>query len=169
MEHLGVQLDWFKRLLVGAQSKMDSTLLSIDAGAADFFEARRLGLPFDLPRILRNLDRYEVTRVKLQECEHPFYDFWLRCLDVAKAHIDRELKYKARIPVPTGCSVVGVSDVHMELEADEVYSTSPSLFVSILTRAVCKQETGMDPQWFPETPGDVYITRSPSIHPGDSE
>lgn len=153
LEHLGVQIDWFKRLLVNAQSKMNSTLLSIDEGAAEFFESRRLGLPFDLPRILRSLEKYEVTRVKLQEYDHPFNDFWLRCLDVAKAHIDRELKYKARIPVPFGCSLVGVPDVHMELEADEVY--------------ICKQERDREPKWFPEKPGYVYITRSPSIHPGD--
>ncbi|KAG8781898.1 hypothetical protein FRC15_007897 [Serendipita sp. 397] len=153
LEHQGISIEWFIRLLTDAQVQMDRTLLAINTKAADFLAGRHLGRAFGFPQLINNLFKCQITRVKLEEYPHPIYDFFLRCLDVAKAHVDRELKYKARIPVPSGLSLVGVADVHLELEEGEVY--------------ICTHRTEERPKYFPDKAGYVYITRSPSIQPGD--
>lgn len=94
-------------------------------------------------------------------------------------HMDRELKYRARIPIPDGYSLVGVADVHKELEEGEVYSKSITCLITFklgeastvseitLTFLVCTHKKDEEAKYYPSKPGYVYVTRSPSIHPGD--
>lgn len=86
-------------------------------------------------------------------------------------HIDRELKYRARIPVPSGISLVGVADVHGELEEGQVYGNLIIFCKAIYSMLpiVCIQRADEESQYFPAKPGYIYVTRSPQIHPGDSK
>jgi RNA-dependent RNA polymerase len=122
LESQGVKLQWFLKLQEMARTEANNALLSIDEYAADFLMDRHLGRPYGFPQIIRILARHGFTRPMLEEGEHPILDFFLRSLGIAIAHVDRELKYKARIPVPTGVSLVGVADLHGELEEGCVYS-----------------------------------------------
>ncbi|KIM33801.1 hypothetical protein M408DRAFT_18806 [Serendipita vermifera MAFF 305830] len=164
LEHLGVAIDWFSRLQAKAISEANETLLSISDEASEFLTTRHLGRQYGFPFIMRGLTKYGVTRALLEDAPHPMLDFFLCSLSVAIVHIDRELKYKARIPVPSGLSLVGGADVHQELDEWCVY--------------ICTQKTDETKhKYFPEMLtqvdekgrpfGYVYVTRSPSIHPGD--
>jgi RNA-dependent RNA polymerase len=156
-----------------ARTEANNALLSIDEYAADFLMDRHLGRPYGFPQIIRALAKYGFTRPMLEEGEHPMLDFFLRSLGIAIAHVDRELKYKARIPVPTGVSLVGVADLHGELEEGCVYSESMYFWrIRFNPGLVCIQKTEEPFKYFPpgittENPAKVYVTRSPSIHPGD--
>jgi RNA-dependent RNA polymerase len=123
LEHLGVATDWFLRLQTLALSEANDTLLSISEDAAEFLNTRHLGRPYGFPAIIRGLKKYGISRAILEDAPHPMLDFFLRSLSVAIVHVDRELKYRARIRVPWGHSLVGVADVHKELEEWCVYST----------------------------------------------
>ncbi|PVG00763.1 hypothetical protein CPB86DRAFT_812874 [Serendipita vermifera] len=141
-----------------ARTEANNALLSIDEYAADFLMTRHLGRSYGFPQIIRTLAKHGFTRPMMEEGEHPILDFFHRSLDIAISHVDRELKYKARIPVPTGIALVGVADLHGKLEEGCVY--------------ICTQKTDEPLKWFPQgieadKPAKVYVTRSPSIHPGD--
>lgn len=153
LEHLGVDISWFVNLQEKATGKASNTLLSIDGQAADYLMERSVGRPYGLPDIIHYLAQHGITRPQLENAPHPWYEFLIHSLSIAVLHIEREIKYKARIPVPDGHTLVGVADVHGELPEGHVY--------------ICIQERGKDWHYFPETPGIVYVTRSPSIHYGD--
>lgn len=117
-----MKIEYFKRLQEKAISEINDTLLSISEKTADFFAHRYLGRAYYFSHIMRHLAQHGITRIQLEEAPHPMLDFFLKSLNVASIHIDHELKYRARIPVPNGLSLVGVADVHEELEEGEVYS-----------------------------------------------
>jgi len=111
-----------------ARNKTADTLLSISAEAAEFLKINHLGRPYGFPRIVGWLSKYGISRPMLEDAPHPMLDFFLRSLSIATVHIDRELKYRARIPVPDGLSLVGVADVLEELDEWCVYSMSFAYF-----------------------------------------
>jgi hypothetical protein len=135
LEHLGVATEWFLRLQAKALSEANDTLLSISEEAAEFLNTRYLGRPYGFPAIIRGLKKYGISRAILEDAPHPMLDFFLRSLNVAVVHVDRELKYRARIPVSWGYSLVGVADVHKELEEWCVYSTF------FINPSICKLNT----------------------------
>ena len=113
LEHQGVEIEWFKKLQDKAISEVDNMFLSISEKAADFFTSRRLGRPYGVGSILHYLAINGITRLQLQEAPHPWLDFYLTSLEIARVHIYRELKYRARIP-GTGyitCLLATASDV----------------------------------------------------------
>lgn len=124
LEHLGVPVDWFLRLQSKAVTDANETLLSISDQAAEFLTKRHLGRQYGLPHIMRGLKKYGVSRAEMEDAPHPMLDFFIRSLSVATVYVDRELKYRARIPVPSGLSLVGIADVHRELDEWCVYSES---------------------------------------------
>jgi len=65
-------------------------------------------------------------------------------------HVMREIKYKARIPVPDSWKL-GVVDVHDILESRQVY-------------ACLIRDEGASPEYLR---GPVLVSKSPTIHPGD--
>lgn len=75
--------------------------------------------------------------------------FYRKCIRNIIFHILRDLKHRARIPVP-GWTLVGVADVHSFLEEGQVF--------------VCIEETRECRKYLE---GPVCISRSPTIHPGD--
>jgi RNA-dependent RNA polymerase len=123
LEHLGVATDWFLRLQTKALTEECETLLSISDYAADFLNTRHLGRPYGFGQIMRGLTKHGIKRAVLEDAPHPMLDFFLRSLSVATVHVHRELKYRARILVSEGWSLVGVADVHQELDEWCVYST----------------------------------------------
>lgn len=124
LEHQGVEVRWFKELQDKAISEADNMFLSISDKVADFFTTRHLGRSYRVDDILRYLANNGITRPQLQEAPHPWLDFYLTSIEIARVHVYRELKYRARIPVPSGYSLVGVADIHDELKEGEVYSQS---------------------------------------------
>lgn len=62
----------------------------------------------------------------------------------------REIKFKARIPLPGSWTLVGIADEDSYLEEGEIYA--------------CVQERGKERVYLS---GEVAISRSPWIHPGD--
>ena len=116
-------VDWFLRLQHKAVSDATETLLSISDDAARWLARRQLGKRYGLHHIIRGLAKHGVSRAELEDAPHPMLEFFLRSLSVAAVHVDREIKYRARIPVEGGLSLVGVADVHEELDEWCVYST----------------------------------------------
>ncbi|KIP09624.1 hypothetical protein PHLGIDRAFT_28970 [Phlebiopsis gigantea 11061_1 CR5-6] len=112
-------------------------------GAASLCESYGLGPAFKLSSIFSNLAKFGVQALA---------DTFLRqVLNFGIYHVLRDLKYRARIPVPGGYSLVGVADVHGYLEEGQVFA------------CVSSQE-GEEAIYLE---GPTMITRSPTIHPGD--
>jgi RNA-dependent RNA polymerase len=72
-------------------------------------------------------------------------------LQCVETYILRELKYRAHIAVPGSYTLLGVSDEWGCLREGEIYAT------------VFNERTG----FVQSITGNVAITRSPQIHPGD--
>jgi hypothetical protein len=71
-------------------------------------------------------------------------------LDLAVQHVLRELKHRARIPVPGSWTLVGIADIHDFLKEGEIF--------------VCVRERQSEPIYLE---GNVLVSRSPCLHPGD--
>ncbi len=78
-------------------------------------------------------------------------DFYDRMVEITIYHVLRDLKHHARIPVDEGYTLVGVADIHDYLQEGEVFA------------CVTIQETNS----IHYLEGDVLVSRSPTIHPGD--
>lgn len=102
-----------------------------------------LGTSYRLQGVMQALDRAGLDVL----INDPFYDDMMQD---AVYHVLRDLKNHARIPIPNAWTVVGVADIHKVLEENEIF--------------VCiKPENGT--AFYLE--GEVLISRSPTIHPGD--
>lgn len=112
-------------------------------GAATFCENYGLGSAYKLASVFSNLAKCGMDALTDA--------FLLQVLNFGIYHVLRDLKYRARIPVPGGYSLVGVADVHGYLEEGEIFA------------CVSSQE-GDEPIYLE---GPTMITRSPTIHPGD--
>lgn len=79
-------------------------------------------------------------------------DFIDHAVNFAVVHSLREIKFRSRVPLPGGWTLVGVADEEPRgfLAPNEIY--------------VCIHEPGKEPVYLE---GEVAIMRSPCIHPGD--
>ncbi|KAL1680626.1 RNA dependent RNA polymerase-domain-containing protein [Schizophyllum commune] len=144
LEGLGVPYETFFQHQNAAVQDAYSSTESLTK-AARMLEALGLGTSFRLPSVLLNL-------VKLCDIENIVDNkFYSRMLEFAIHHVLRELKNHARIPIPGAYTLVGVADVHGYLKEWEIF--------------VCIKPHDSDEVTFLE--GDILISRSPSIHPGD--
>ncbi|KAI0306233.1 RNA dependent RNA polymerase-domain-containing protein [Multifurca ochricompacta] len=90
--------------------------------------------------------------------------FFERLLRYAMNHSLREVKYKARIPVPHSYQLVGVADegqayINEGVDPSRVFTLKEGFIY------VCVQEAAdKEPEYFK---GTCLISRSPVIHPGD--
>ncbi|TRM65783.1 RNA dependent RNA polymerase-domain-containing protein [Schizophyllum amplum] len=112
--------------------------------AARMLESFGLGTSYRLTSVMLSLHRLGIDCLPGDK----FYD---RMLEFAINHVLRVLKNHARIPVPNAYTLVGVADVHKELKEGEVF-------------ACVKPHDSNKPIYLE---GDVLISRSPTIHPGD--
>ncbi|OAX43638.1 hypothetical protein K503DRAFT_680643, partial [Rhizopogon vinicolor AM-OR11-026] len=105
---------------------------------------------------LSNILHLEVRKQEeLSEEESPGWaseliESTLHCIET---HILRELKYRAHIEVPGSYTLLGVSDEWQCLREGEIFAT------------VYDERAGLHKA----ITGDVAITRSPQIHPGDMQ
>lgn len=83
--------------------------------------------------------------------DNHFDEFYYKSLEFAVHHVLRELKQRSRIPVPGGCTLVGVADIHGYLKEGEIFACYKT------------QDTGSTIY----LEGPILISRSPTIHPGD--
>ncbi|GLB43035.1 putative rdRP-domain-containing protein [Lyophyllum shimeji] len=150
LEHLGVKNETFIRLQQDAIDTVDYTRSSFRE-ASKVLQQHGLGASFRLPSLLNNL----VSQLKLED--DAVTPRILRCdlitnsLADSATHILRELKFRGRIPVPGSFTLIGVSDEWGCLRKGEIYATI--------------RDERNDVHLPIE--GEVLITRSPQIHPGD--
>ncbi|KZV62230.1 RdRP-domain-containing protein [Peniophora sp. CONT] len=142
LEGLGVPYTVFEKYQDAAVSDVKASTRDISS-TAKLFEGYGLGNSFRASSVLISLSKLGVDHFTGD-------DFFSRSLQFAVNHVLRDLKTRARIPVPKGITLVGVVDVHDTLKDSEIYA--------------CVQHRD-GPLNYLE--GPVLISRSPVIHPGD--
>jgi RNA-dependent RNA polymerase len=109
LEDLGVKRDTFMDLQDAVKARIYSASSSLE-GLAGLFKDYNIGGTFHLPLILEGLTKLGLG---LKETFHQraFENAFLaRVVRGSAYHMLRELKYKARIPVPRSYRLVGVAD-----------------------------------------------------------
>jgi RNA-dependent RNA polymerase len=91
--------------------------------AARLLEQNGLGTAFRMTSILLQLHKTEAT-LSIRDTEQGIISFLKRLLKFAVNHVLRDLKYKARIPVPKAWTLVGVADEYSYLGENEIYGGS---------------------------------------------
>jgi RNA-dependent RNA polymerase len=143
LEGLGVRYDVFKRLQDAAVQDVNEAATSLE-NAAKTLDQFGLGSSYRLSSTLLQLAKLDMAPSNMDD----FYD---RMIEITIHHILRDLKQHSRIPVDDGYTLVGVADIHRYLEEGEIFACA-----SI-------SETGE----IHYLEGDVLVSRSPVIHPGD--
>ncbi|KAI0093951.1 RdRP-domain-containing protein [Irpex rosettiformis] len=111
--------------------------------AASLFEGHGLGTSFKLASVFLSLHKLGI--------DVQSHQLFRQLTEFAVHHVLRELKYRARIPVPDGWTLPGIADIHGYLREGQVYACIAS-------------NDGSEPQYLD---GRVMVLRSPVIHPGD--
>ncbi|KAF5374763.1 hypothetical protein D9758_000120 [Tetrapyrgos nigripes] len=142
LEGLGVSYEVFEGYQDRAVRQIRQSTYSLES-AARLLEHFGLGNAFRLTSILLSLSRLGIN-------DMPQDSFYQTMIKYAVHHVLRDLKNHARIPIDGAWTLVGVADVHKYLEAGEIFA--------------CIQPV-QGPIVYLE--GDVLISRSPTIHPGD--
>lgn len=141
LDGLGIKYESFKEFQDRAVAQAKEAVASLSY-ATSMLEQHGLGVSFRLPSVLKHLEKLGIAN----------HDgtFYRLALEYAIHHVLRELKNRARIPVPGGWTLVGVADEHRYLEVDQIYAcVKPAQGGTIYLE------------------GPVLISRSPTIHPGD--
>ncbi|KAG8748541.1 hypothetical protein FRC10_003675 [Ceratobasidium sp. 414] len=136
-----IQPDIFLRLQRQAVREVQETMYTFN-GAAKLLEKHGLGASFKLPAIM-----IRVQNIGL-ELEHCYALGMKTVLKDAETDILRELKHRARIPVPDSWKLVGIADEFNYLREGEIYA--------------CVRDRDEKPIYLE---GPYLITRSPVIHP----
>jgi RNA-dependent RNA polymerase len=143
-----------------------------------------LGSKFHLAFILEQLNKLgldfkESYQKKRKAIRSAFFE---RLLRYAMNHSLREVKYKARIPIPNSYQLVGVADegrayINEGANEGDVYTLKEGFIYGMFLRRfavilshtydaiVCVQESAHEPPIYLK--GTCLISRSPVIHPGD--
>jgi hypothetical protein len=143
LEGLGVRYDVFKRLQETAVRDVKGAATSLEK-AVKTLDQSGLGSSYRLSSTLLQLTKLDMTPSIMDD----FYD---RMIEITIHHVLRDLKQHARIPVDEGYTLVGVADIHGYLQEGEIFACATI------------SETGE----FHYLEGDVLVSRSPIIHPGD--
>ncbi|KAH7104770.1 RdRP-domain-containing protein [Auriculariales sp. MPI-PUGE-AT-0066] len=149
LEGLGIQKKVFLDLQSKALADIHMASSSMET-AGKLLETHGLGTAFKLPSLFGSLHKL-LTRNGAINNLIETDDFTQRVMDFAVNHMRRELKYRARIPVPDSWTLVGVVDVHKYLKPREIF--------------VCIRPRDSRKALYLE--GPILVTRSPVIHPGD--
>ncbi|KAF8317349.1 RdRP-domain-containing protein [Clavulina sp. PMI_390] len=113
-----------------------------------------LGSNFAANRVLQMISDQNVLGLdSLVKNKPSIPGFVRRLAQLTNVHVLRELKHHARIPIPGAWTLVGVADEWNMLEENEVY-------------ACILEKSDVTPHWIS---GEVVISRSPTIHPGDAQ
>jgi len=142
LEGLGVPYWVFKYhqdMAVEATKKATRSL----KGAAALMENHGLGSVYKIPFILKSLEKLGIVDLSGN-------DFYVRMRVLAINHVLRDLKFRARIPIPGAWTLVGVADTHRYLKPNQIFA--------------CIRPVHDGGKYLS---GRVLISRSPVIHPGD--
>ncbi|KAG1757987.1 RdRP-domain-containing protein [Suillus lakei] len=154
MEFLGVDTDRIIELQDDAITKAQS-VRSSSIDASKVIQQHGLGGSFHLPSLFRNLShilKLDVGNTEEESSQARWTSELIESsLHCAETQILRELKYRAHIAVPDSYTLLGVSDEWGCLKEGEIYA------------AVFDERKGLNEQIL----GEVAVTRSPQIHPGD--
>lgn len=142
LEGLGVPYEVFKHYQDKVVQDVNESTESLSR-AASMLEAYGLGSSFRLTSVMLSLDRLGVDLEG-----DPFYR---RFMEFSVFHVLRELKQRARIPIPDAWTLVGVADVHKQLREGEIFACVRPINSSVVIYLE----------------GPTVISRSPTIHPGD--
>lgn len=143
LEGLGVPYETFKRFQDIAVEETEEAVETLE-NAATLLECHGLGASYRLPSVMRCLVRLKPDISLLGD---PFHD---KFMEFGKNHVLRDLKHKARIPVPRAWTLVGVADEYKFLQEGQIFA--------------CVREVGHERKYLE---GPILISRSPTIHPGD--
>ena len=157
MEFLGVNTERIIALQNDSISRAQS-VRSSSIDASKVIQQHGMGASFHLPSLFSNLSN--ILHLDVGNAEEPQEEssVWTSqliesALHCVETHILRELKYRAHIEVPGSYTLLGVSDEMGCLREGEIFAT------------VFDERTGLHKH----ITGDVAITRSPQIHPGDMQ
>ena len=142
LEGLGVPFAIFERYQDEAVATTRRAGRSLK-DAATLLESHGLGSSFRLPSTLLHLEKLGINSL-------PDEDFYKKMLEFGINHVLRDLKNRARIPVPGAWTLVGVADVHRFLKPNQIFA--------------CIKPINGGKRYLR---GQVLVSRSPSIHPGD--
>jgi hypothetical protein len=144
LEDMDVEPRFFLDIQAKEIERLQSTTSSAKT-ASKFLKSQSIGDRIKLPRFIE----------KIQELQLSFQDdnFLTDVVEAALLIQLRALKYKARIPVKDGFTLIGILDETGILEEGQIFC-----IVDVDGRA--RVITGKDGQ-------RVIITRSPALHPGD--
>jgi RNA-dependent RNA polymerase len=152
LEHLGVKHQSFMDLQQEAIFQVNKCCATLLGGAA-LFQQHGLGASFRLPSLFSLIHKFLKLDISPESIYFQVLDHELiqACLACAATDVLREIKYRARIPVPGSFTLLGVSDEWDCLEPGQVYAT------------ISDERTGLHQRIL----GKILITRPPQIHPGD--
>ncbi|KAH9014013.1 RdRP-domain-containing protein [Lactarius hengduanensis] len=165
LEDRGVKKEAFIDLQEDAKTKIYLSSKSLEV----FIEQLRdygIGSQYHLAFILEQLDKLGldfVNGANKTAIGRPFFESLLRYF---MSYSLREIKFKARIPVPKSFQLVGVADegrayINEGLKEDDVFTLPPGRIYA------CVQESAREDPVFLK--GHCLISRSPVIHPGDAQ
>ena len=149
LEHLGVEPNVIRDLQSNSIREVEGIRSSLSQATKVFLQ-HNLGSAYHLPSLFNNISKY----LKLDISDHPgslHHHLMEEALFCAATHALREIKYRAHILVPRSVTLLGVSDEYDCLAEGEIYAT------------VYDERKGTEQS----IEGQILITRSPQVHPGD--
>ncbi|KAG8758387.1 hypothetical protein FRC14_000156 [Serendipita sp. 396] len=149
LETLKIGFEPFMDLQRVAVQETKSAAESIQS-AARLLEKYGLGTAYRMTSILLQLQKLKVD-LQSQESDNMVIPFLKRMMSFAVNHVLRDMKYKARIPVPKAWTLVGVADEWGYLKEGQIFAH------------VCASDGRKE-----YVTGPVLISRSPTVHPGDA-
>ena len=150
LEHLGVVSDVIINLHSTCIREVQAIQTSLSQATKVFLQ-HTLGASYHLPSLFNNISEY--LGLDISDSPDGGLNHYLmkKALYCAATHALREIKYRAHIPVPGSVTLLGVCDEYDCLEEGEIFAT-----VYDESKAI---EQSIE--------GQVLITRSPQVHPGD--
>ena len=151
LEHLGVVPDVITDLQSASIQEVQAIQSSLSQATKVFLQ-HSLGASYHLPSLFNNISKYlelEISDRPDDICLH--HHLMEDALYCAATHALREIKYRAHILVPGSFTLLGVSDEYDCLEEGEIFAT---VYDERKRIEHCIE-------------GQVLITRSPQVHPGD--
>lgn len=142
LEDLDIEASTFEGLQYQAVEKLRASATSLSS-ALDFLKSNLFDSATSLPALLKAL-----TIINIDVTDDTFIKDILGALIQVQL---RELKYRSRILVPLGITVLGISDETGYLQEGQVFVTYFSEELKAQKHLQCR----------------IAVTRSPALHPGD--
>ena len=149
LEHLGVEPKEIKDLQKASIREVETIRTSLSQATKVLLQ-HNLGASYHLPSLFNNISKYLELDISdgPDSLHHLLVEEALYC---AATHALREIKHRAHILVPGSVTLLGVSDEYDCLAEGEIFATI--------------YDESKKTEQFIE--GEVLITRSPQVHPGD--